>query len=148
MLYLKKCLVKFYNNTSKTEGGALCTTDNCKVIIKGSSIVTFNNVALGNGGALYNGVDSDVTFQENSVVNFNGNKATSFGGALFSNINSNILFHDNCNISFNHNEALQGGAIFTLSDTVFKENSTANNKAMLAEALLIPDLILILKTGL
>ena len=39
---------------------------------------------------------------------------------------------------FNHNEASQGGAIFTMSNIVFKENSTAKfdgNKALLGGAL-------------
>ena len=141
IVFERMSVVKFCNNTSKVDGGALYIMDNCKVAIKGSSIVTFNNnVALGDGGALYSIINSDFTLKENSVVKFNGNRASSFGGGLFSNLNSNIMFDNKCIISFNHNEASQGGAIFTLSNTAFKENPTVNNKTMLAEALLIPDL--------
>ena len=141
IVFERMSVVKFCNNTSKADGGALYIMDNCKVAIKGSSIVTFNNnVVLGDGGALYSSINSDFTLKENSVVKFNGNRASSFGGGLFSNLNSNIMFDNKCVISFNHNEASQGGAIFTLSNTAFKENPTVNNKTMLAEALLIPDL--------
>ena len=104
-------------------------------------MVTFNNnVVLGNGGSFYNSINSDVTFKGNCIVKFNGNKASSFGGGLFSNLNSNIIFDNNCIISFDHNEAVQGGAISILSNTIIKENPTANNKTMLAKALHIPDL--------
>ena len=142
-MFKRMSVVKFYNNTSKADGGALYTTNYGKVTIKGSSLVTFNNnVALGNGGSFYNSINSDITFKGNCVVKFNGNEASSFGGGLFSNLNSNIIFDNNCIISFDHNEALQGSAISILSNTIIKENPTANNITMLtlAEALRTPDL--------
>ena len=102
-----------------------------------------NNEALSDGGALYTSSNSDIFFQTSTTVQFNDNKATYFGGALRSEYNSNIIFENNCKITFNHNEALQGGAIFTASDTVFNENSTVqfdSNKATLGGALHISNL--------
>ena len=136
--------VAFYNNTANADGGALYAQDNCNVITKGNSMAIFNNnKALSDGGALYTRIDSDIMFQASTTVQFNDNKATYFGGALRSEYNSNVMFENNCTITFSHNEALQGGAIFTVSDTVFKENSVVlfdSNMATLGGALHISNL--------
>ena len=152
LYFIQKCsisfeedsFVVFYSNTANADGGGIYAQDNCSVINTGNSIVNFNNnEALSDGGALCTSSDSDIMFQASTIVQFNDNKATYFGGALRSKYNSNIMFKNNCTITFNHNEASQGGAIFTVSDTVFKENSTVqfdSNQATLGGALHISNL--------
>ena len=136
--------IVFYNNIANADGGAIYAQDNCSVINTGNSIVNFNNnEVLSDGGALYTSINSDIMFQASTTVQFNDNKATYFGGALCSKYNSNIMFENNCTITFNHNEGSQGGAIFTVSDTVFKENSTVQfdgNQATFGGALHISNL--------
>ena len=139
VLFEEDSLVKFYNNTAGGDGGALYGQNNCSVKFKDNSIAMFsNNEALNDGGAVCSISDCHIAFQENSTVKFYKNKATYFGGALRSTYNSEIMFENNCMITFTHNQASQGGAIFVLSNTVFRENSTVkfdNNKATIGGAL-------------
>lgn len=85
----------------------------------------------------------NITFKENTAVKFENNEALLLEEPLHSD-NSNIMFENNCTIAFNHNEALQGGAIFTQYNVVFKEDSTMhfeNNKVTLEGALHISNIM-------
>ena len=133
--------VVFYNNAATIDGGALYTWDNCK----GNYTAVFdNNKALGDGGALYININSAIAFQENATVIFKNNVATYFGGGICSN--SIITFGNYCTVTFIHNEASQGGAIFAMFHTIFKDNSTVqfddNRARTLGGALHISNLTL------
>ena len=95
----------------------------------------------------------ELTFQGNTWVKFYSNSASDNGGALYGRDNCTIKITETSTITteplvmeeqytltltvlffrviFHHNEATQGGAIFAVSDTVFKGNSEVqflNNK--------------------
>ena len=89
-----------------------------ELTFQGNTWVKFySNSASDNGGALYGRDNCTIKITERSTITFNNNRTIGDGGAVYINTNSAIF-----RVIFHHNEATQGGAIFAVSDTVFKGN--------------------------
>ena len=129
--------VKFYynsmlhrsTNNGESSAGAICTSQQSKVIFSGYSLVTFINNKADRGGAVVFS-DSNITIKDYSIVTFNSNIAEySNGGAFVCFNNSIVTIRGNSDITFNNNKASQsGGAIHTYSmcNITFKDNSTSS----------------------
>ena len=127
--------VSFISNKANQDGGAIYSTDMCKITFKDNSTSTFiNNTARNNGGAISASDNSSITSAGKSVLSFINNEALRSGGAGYLNAHCNFIVDDNAMVTFNDNKASHGGAICINETTklMFKENSTTSFQSNVA----------------
>ena len=115
-------------DTYESSAGAICTFQNCNIIISGNSLVIFTKNKADRGGAVL--IDeSNVIIKEYSTVLYYNNYAWySSGGAFVCSNNSTIMIEDNSNVTLNSNEASKsGGTIYAQNKCKikFKDNSSS-----------------------
>ena len=117
-----------FSNNQADKGGAIYVTRKSTITFNGNSTVNYYGNEASNGGALYVYKLSYITFQGNTTVIFSNNTVTQSAGALYCYNECEVLVKQNSEITFTHNKALQGGAIFSVSDSYikFEGNSRIN----------------------
>jgi len=101
--------LKFYNNSAKVKGGAICL-NNSKIHFGESFMISFNNNNAFYGGAIYS-LKSTVLFGKHSVPSFEGNKAV-FQGEKYCK-NCDTMFNGSSKVEFSKNTAISGGAVYS-----------------------------------
>ena len=115
-------------DTYESSAGAICTFQNCNIIISGNSLVTFTNNKADRGGAVLIDESNVIIEEYSTVLYYNNYAGCSSGGAFVCSNNSTIVIEDNSNVTFDSNKASEsGGAVYAhnMCMIMFKDNSTS-----------------------
>ena len=77
----------------------------CEVLVKQNSEITFTHNKALQGGAIFSVSDSWIKFEGNSRINFTENTALGYGGAIYFYINPVSTFGEHASITFDGNKA-------------------------------------------